>query len=229
MVHVTWGVIIACGKTEELVGGADIAFLTPGENPLLSYSLTAYEKCPEIDGIVVVANKEKLEMVANMVHLFGCDKVRRVVAGTTQRYGSLLNGLKVLDESVSLVSVHEVSRPCVTSELIGETVKAAKRYGSGVAAVRVEDAIKETDKGQKCSKALDHTKLWAAQTPQTFKLELLEAALEKSQKGKLNPADDAEAVLSLQQEIHLVPASSNNMKIRTPDDLVVASALLRVQ
>ena len=93
----------------------------------------------------------------------------------------------------------------------------------------VEDAIKETDKGQKCSKALDHTKLRAAQTPQTFKLELLEKALEKSQKGKLNPADDAEAVLSLKQEIHLVSASSNNMKIRTPDDLVIASALLRVQ
>ena len=229
MVHVTWGVIIACGKTEELIGGADIGFLTPGDSPLLSYSLIAYEKCPEIDGIVVVATKEKLEMVANMVHLYGCDKVRRVVAGTTQRYGSLVNGLKVLDDAVTLVSVHEVSRPCVTSEIIGETVKAAKRYGTGVAAVRVDDAIKEVEKGQKSSKALDQSKLWATQTPQTFKLDLLQSALEKSQKSKLNPADDAEAVLALNHEIHLVPSSSNNMKIRTPDDLVIASALLRLQ
>jgi 2-C-methyl-D-erythritol 4-phosphate cytidylyltransferase len=229
MVHVTWGLIIACGKSEELAGGADIPFLTPGDSPLLSYSLVAYERCSEIDGVVVVANRDKLEMVANMVRLYGCDKVRKIVTGTSQRYGSLLNGLKILDEAVTIVSVHEASRPCVTADLVGETVKAAKRYGSGVAAVRVEDSALQVEKGQKASKALDFSKLWLAQTPQTFRRDLLEKAWENAQKRKLRPRDDAEAFLAKEKEVHVVPSTSNNMKVRSADDLVVAAALLRVQ
>lgn len=229
MVHVTWGVIIACGKSEELAGGADIPFLSPGDSPLLSYSLVAYERCSEIDGVVVVANRDKLEMVANMVGLYGCDKVRKIVAGTSQRYGSLLNGLKVLDETVTMVSVHEASRPCVTADLVGETVKAAKRYGSGVAATRLEDSVHQVEKGQKATKALDFSKLWSAQTPQSFRRDLLEKAWEHAQKRKERPRDDAEAFLAKEKEVHLVPSTTNNIKVRTADDLVVAAALLRVQ
>lgn len=229
MVHVTWGVIIACGKSEELSAGADIPFLSPGDNPLLSYSMIAYERCPEIDGVVIVASRDKLEMVVNMVRLFGCDKVRKVVAGTSQRYGSLLNGLKVLDDSVTIVSIHEASRPCVTHDLIGETVRAAKRYGSGVAATRLEDPVHQADKGQKATGSLDVSKLWSAQTPQTFRRDLLEKAWESAQKKKVRPRDDSEAFLAKEKEVHMVPSSSNNIKVRSADDLVVAAALLRVQ
>lgn len=131
MVHVSWAILIACGKGEQVAGGADLGFLSIGDSPMMAYSLTAFERCPDIDGVVIVANKEKLDVVVNTVRLFGCSKVRRVVAGTTQRQSSLANGLKALDPAVTIVSVHDVSRPCVPFELIGETVKAAKRYGSG--------------------------------------------------------------------------------------------------
>jgi 2-C-methyl-D-erythritol 4-phosphate cytidylyltransferase len=195
---------------------------------MISYSLDAYEKCPDIDGVVVVVAKEKLEVVANMVRLFGCAKVRRIVGGTTKRYGSILNALKSLDEEVTLVSIHDVSRPCVSPELISETVRAAKRYGSGVSAVRVEDAIKDVEKGLKASKDHDRSRLWATQTPQTFKRELLEKGLEASNKKKITLDDDAQALTTIKQEIHLVPSTTTNMKVRTADDMVVVSALLRV-
>lgn len=229
MVHITWGVIVACGKTEQLPGGADIALLSPGDNPIISYSLVAFERSPEIDGFVIVAPKPKLEMVAMIVRLYGCEKARRVVAGTGQRYGSLLNALKALDDDVTMVSIHDVSRPCLTADLVTETVRGAKRYGAAVAAVRIENAVKEVDKGQKITKSLDRSKLWATQTPQTFRRELLEKGLEAANKQKLQPDDEAEAVALVHSEVHLVPSSPNNMKVRSADDLMLAASLLRVK
>ena len=228
MAHITWGIIIACGKSEQLAAGADIAFLSPDNNPVLSFSLTAFERCPEIDGVVIVVEKEKIEIVVNMVRLYGCTKVRRVVGGTTQRFGSLQNGLKALDETVSLVSIHDVSRPCVSPDLVSETVRAAKRYGSGVAAVRVEDAIKEVDKGQKVSKSHDKSKLWETQTPQTFKRDLIQKGIESAHKNKQILDDDSQALSLMNIDIHLVPSTTTNMKIRTADDIVVVSSLLKV-
>lgn len=228
MVHVSWAILIACGKSEQIAAGADLAFLTIGDSPVLAYSLTAFERCQDIDGVVVVASKEKLEIVANMVRLFGCSKVRKIVAGTTQRQSSLANGLKVLEPEVTVVTVHDVSRPCVSHELIEDTVKAAKRYGSGVAAAKVSDPIKEVEKGQKVTKDLDQSKLWATQTPQTFKRDVLEKALAGVAKRKRAPDDEAGAVFALKKDVHLVPSNSSNIKVQSMDDLLLAAALLRV-
>ena len=228
MIHIAWGIIIACGKSEQLTGGADIAFLSSGDSPVLAYSLTAYEHCPEIDGIVLVAPRDKLEQAANLVRLFGCSKVKCVVPGTSHRAGCLQSAFKHLHDGVSVVSIHDASRPCVSSELIGETVKAAKRYGSGVAAVRVEDAIKEVDKGQKAIRTLDRGKLWSIQTPQTFKRDVIEKGLESAGQKKLILDEESESLHLIRKEIHLVPSDTTNVKIRTADDMVVVGALKRV-
>ena len=228
MVHVTWGILVACGATEQLAPGADIAFLSPSNNPMISYSLSAFERCADIDGVAVVVAKDKLEVVANMVRLFGCTKVRRIVAGTARRQSSIVNALKVVDDAVSLVSIHDVSRPCATPELISETVRAAKRYGSGVAAVRVQDSIKEVEKGQTAKRNLDRSRLWATQTPQTFRRDLLEKGLEAANRKKIALDDDSHALGVINEEIHLVPSSTSNMKVRSADDMVLVAALLRV-
>ena len=129
---------------------------------------------------------------------------------------------------MSLVSIHDVSRPCVSADLVSETVRAAKRYGSGVAAVRVEDAIKEVDKGQKVSKSHDKSKLWQTQTPQTFKRDIIQKGFESAHKNKQILDDDSQALSLMNIDIHLVPSTTTNMKIRTADDLVVVSSLLKV-
>jgi 2-C-methyl-D-erythritol 4-phosphate cytidylyltransferase len=228
MVHVTWGILIAAGKGEQINKEADIAFLSIGDSPVLAYSLTAYERCPDVDGMVVVASRDKLEIVANMVRLFGCSKVKKIVPGAVQRMSSVASGLRALEDDVTLVSVHDVSRPCVAPQLITDTIKAAKRYGSGVAAARMADAVKEAATGQKVTKDLDRSKLWMAQTPQTFRRELLEKATASTAKRKKTPDDEAEAVRMTSKDVHLVPSDSSNLKIQTMDDVLLASALLRV-
>jgi 2-C-methyl-D-erythritol 4-phosphate cytidylyltransferase len=116
----------------------------------------------------------------------------------------------------------------VTPDLISETVHAAKRYGSGVAAVRITDTVKEVERGLVVSRTVDRSKLWAVQTPQAFRVELLRKAFAAVRKRGATVTDEASAVELIRQEVHLVPAFLSNVKITTPDDLSLAAALLRV-
>jgi 2-C-methyl-D-erythritol 4-phosphate cytidylyltransferase len=177
----------------------------------------------------VVARKERMESVRGLVGMFGFAKVRKIVAGTMQRPTSVANGLRSLDPDVSIVSIHDASRPCVTPDLVSETVRAAKRYGAGVAAARITDVVKETSTGQKVGRTLDASKLWLAQTPQAFRLDLLSKALDRAGKRKTPVADEAAAVELTKQPVHLIAAPASNIRINGPEDLALASALLPPQ
>ncbi len=227
MGHVTWGVVVACGKGEQLTEEADIGFLSLGSRPALAYSLLAFERCPDVEGVVVVARKERLESVVGLVHMFGTTKVRKVVAGAPSRRGCLLNALKVLDEDVSVLALHEASRPCVPPELISETIKSAKRYGCGVAAARLHETVKAVQKGLKVTSSVHAGKLWVIQKPQSYKRELLEKALAAAGRKRLTLEDESDALELIKKPVHLVPSSPGNMRVHGTDDLTVVSALLQ--
>ncbi len=228
MIHNTWGIVVACGKSEQISASADVGFLNLGKHPVLYNSLEVFERCSEIDSVMVLAARERLESIASMVRLFGCSKVRKLVAGASQRFATLAAGFKALDEEATLVCIHEVSRPCVQPDLVAETVKAAKRYGSGVAAVRMEEAFMETQKGQKASKVLTGGRYWQIQTPQAYKRDVLEKALKAAQKKK-GIDDEASAVCAHAGEVHLVSSTTGNIKVRSLHELSLAAGLLKIQ
>ena len=223
-----YGVVVAAGKSERMGAKVDKAFLSLGPKPVLAYSLEAFERCPDIHGVVLVVRKDRVDAARGMAEMFGCSKVRRVVAGGAQRQQSVVNGLAVLSEDVTIVAVHDGARPCVSPELISETIKTAKRYGSGVAAVPITDTVKLVERGLTVSKTLDRSKLWAVQTPQTFKRDLLEKAFAAVQKKKVKVTDEASAVELVAKNVRLVAATVTNVKITTPDDLVLATSLVNV-
>ena len=221
-----FGIIVAAGRSERMGSSADKAFLSLGTKPMLAYSLVAFERCPDIDGVIVVVRKDRLDAARGMARMFGCAKVRKVVAGGAKRQISVQNGLAQLNEDTRIVAVHDGARPCVTAELVSDTVKAAKRYGSGVAAVKITDTVKHVERGFTVTKTVDRSKLWAVQTPQTFKYEVLVKAFGVVRKKKLTVTDEASAVEQVLKDVHLVPAALTNIKVTTPDDLALASALL---
>lgn len=222
-----YGIVVAAGKSERMGAKVDKAFLSLGTKPVLAYSLLAFEKCPDIDGIILVCRKDRMESARAMASMFGCSKLERVVAGGSKRQVSVCNGLAVLGDEVDVVAVHDGARPCVTPELISDTIKSAKRYGSGVAAVKVTDTVKHVESGLTISKTVDRSKLWAVQTPQTFKRKVLEQAFDKVKKKKVTVTDEASAV-ELVAKVHLVNAPVSNIKITTADDLSLAAALLKL-
>jgi 2-C-methyl-D-erythritol 4-phosphate cytidylyltransferase len=223
-----YGVIVAAGKSERMGPNVDKAFLTLGTKPVLAYSLLAFEKCPDVDGVILVVRKDRLDAGRGMVQIYGCAKVKRVVSGGAQRQDSVWNGLLELSDDVQIVAVHDGARPCITSDLISETIKTAKRYGSGVAAVKITDTVKEVEKGFKVTKTVDRTKLWVVQTPQAFKKEILLKAFDTVKKKRLTVTDEASAVEMAGEDVHLVPSLLSNIKVTNPDDLALASAFLKI-
>lgn len=218
-----WTIVLACGKDQEIAPGVDAAFLALGNRPVLAHALQALEQNALIDGIVLVVKKEKIDSALLMIRQFGCRKVQAVVAGTLQRLANLKKAHEQVPEDASTVMVHEASRPFVSDTVITETVKAGKRYGAAVAAVKSTEPVKFAEKGQRLSKTMDRSTIWLAQSPQVFKRDVFEKMLKGG--GKL--VDDESALLEkTRQIIHLVVSTPNNMKIRTTEDFERAGLMV---
>jgi 2-C-methyl-D-erythritol 4-phosphate cytidylyltransferase len=222
-----YGLIVAAGKSTRMGKNVDKAFLSLENKPVLAYALEAYQNCPSIDAIIMVVRKDRVDATKGLVRLYGGSKVEAVIAGGAQRQDSVQRGLDAMPEDVRIVSVHDGARPCVTPDLIEETIKVAKRSGAAVAAARVTDTIKHVERGTTVSHTVDRSKLWAVQTPQTFKLDLLKRAFAAVVEQKAKVTDESAAVELLGEPVRLVAASITNLKITAPEDLPLAAACLR--
>lgn len=222
------GIVVAAGKSERVGKDVDKAFLSLGTKPVLAYSLVAFEKCPDIDQVVLVVRKDRVDSARAMAQMYGCSKVIKVIAGGSKRQVSVANGLACVSEDAVIITVHDGARACVTPQIISDTIKVAKRYGSGVAGVRITDTVKYVERGITIQKTVDREKLWAVQTPQSFKRDLLEKAFAAVKKKGITVTDEAQAVELVSNDVRLVPSAVSNIKITTADDLVLAAALLKL-
>lgn len=220
-----WAIVLACGKEQEITSGVDVAFLSLGAKPVLAHSLQTLQQNDLIDGIVLVVKKPRVDNALQVIRSFGFRKVQSLVAGSGTRLSNLKKAYEQIPDDATAVLVHGVCRPFVEGDVITEVVKAGKRYGAAVAAIRSTDAVKLAEKGQKVSKSVDRNTIWLTQSPQVFKREVFEKML----KSGVKLVDDESALLEkLRQEIHLVVSSETNMKIRTSKDLERASAFVNV-
>lgn len=223
-------IILASGKGERMgMGTADKCFLSLGSRPVLAWSLLAFEKCSDIDQIVLTVRKEQLNAAKGMCQMFGISKIRTIVAGGARRQDSVLNGIKEADPDTRYIVIHDAARPCVTSELISETIRYARRYGSGIAAAPVTDTIKIAEKGMLVAETPDRANLWAAMTPQTFQYDPIFSAYKQvaDKKGETF-TDDASVLEAAGGKPRLVEWTKPNIKITTAEDMAIAAAILRI-
>ena len=222
------GIIVAAGRSERMGAKMDKAFLSLGPQPVLAWSMMAFEECTDIDEVILVVRREQLAAARGVASMFGCSKVTQIVSGGAKRQVSVQNGIDALHEDARFVVVHDGARPCITPDVISATLKTARRYGSGVVGVKMTDTVKLVEKGLTIKETIDRNILWAVQTPQTFKLSILQKALTYAQDNDLTVTDESQAVELSGEEVHLVASPAPNMKITTPDDLPVAAALLGI-
>ncbi|MBU1692788.1 MAG: 2-C-methyl-D-erythritol 4-phosphate cytidylyltransferase [Verrucomicrobia bacterium] len=227
MIYMCWGIILACGKDEQFTSETTTPFINLAGKPILTHVLTTFEHCSDIVGVLVVTDKTRLESVMGMAQMFGLSKVKKVIAGYSTRQLSVQAALKALDEEANLVVVQEGSRPFVKAELISEVIKVAKRYGSGVAALPVLDAVKETRKGLTVAKSVTGGAFWIAHSPQAFRRDLLDKGLKAASRKKVELADESSALNLINAEVRLVESSPLNMRIRSSADFELAMALLK--
>lgn len=221
-------IIVAAGRSGRMGGKMDKSFLSLGAQPVLAYSLRAFQECSDIGSIVVVVRRDQRDAAKGVATLFGISKLREIVSGGRTRQASVMSGMEALDPDTEIVCVHDAARPCVTPALISETIRTAKRTGAGVAASRINDTVKLVERGQTVSSTLDRDKVWTTQTPQTFSYELLKRAMDALVADEAVVTDDSAAVERLGEAVTLVDTAFPNPKITVPEDLRSIAALLGI-
>ena len=221
-------IIVAAGKSTRMGSNTDKAFLSLGAKPVLAWSLLAFEQCTDIDQIVLVVRKDQVLAAKSVAQMFGISKIRTIVAGGSRRQDSVQNGMREMDPDTRMVVVHDGARPCVTPQLISDTIKCAKRNGCGVAAARIWDTIKYVERGSTVDHTVDRAKLWAVQTPQAFTTALLQRAYQAVEEQKVTVTDEASAVELLGELVRLVEWRYPNIKITTAEDLPLAAAAMKI-
>ena len=222
----TTAIIVAAGKSERMGAGTDKAFLSLVNKPVVAWSLLAFERCPEIDRIILVVRKDQLIASKAVCQMFGISKLQTIVAGGARRQDSVQAGLDACDIDTRYVVVHDGARPCVTSETISETVKQARRAGAVVVGRRIWDTVKFVEKGTTVTRTEDRSKLWAVQTPQAFDVKLLKRAYANVVEKKIDVTDDASAVELLGETVKIFECEKPNLKITTVEDLRLAAAIV---
>ena len=220
----TTAIIVAAGKSERMGTGTDKAFLSLGNRPVVAWSLIAFERCPDIDRIVLVVRKEQQVAAKAVARMFGISKLISIVPGGNKRQESVQAGLAACDVDTRFVVVHDGARPCVTPDVISEVVKLAKRVGAATVGRRMTDTVKRVEKGTAVSGTEDREKLWAVQTPQAFNFRTLTNAYKNL--GKNEITDDCQAVELAGETVRIYENRAPNFKITTVEDLQIASALL---
>jgi 2-C-methyl-D-erythritol 4-phosphate cytidylyltransferase len=204
------------------MGGIDKVLAPLAGRPVISYVLAAFDGCQSVDHIVLVVNEKSLKACRKLIAKEGLSKPIDVCIGGKRRQDSVAAGLKQLKDC-GWVVIHDGARPLVTKELIEEGLKAAKETGAAVATVPVTDTIKVAHDDQVVLETPIRQNLWAVQTPQVFRFDIITEAYRKA-KGEVT--DDASLVEQAGYKVKLYMGSYDNIKITTTNDLLIAEVLL---
>lgn len=219
------GAIVAAAGSSSRMGGENKLMLPLAGIPVLARTLMALDRSELVDEIVVATREEDLLAVADLCKLYALSKPVKIIRGGETRLASVLAASMECGEDVAYLAVHDGARPLVEPELIDSVIQMAFRTNAAAPAVPVKDTIKVAQEGKIVS-TLDRETLRAVQTPQVFDAQLLRAALQAAADSGEPVTDDCGAVERLGKEVYLTDGSYENIKITTPEDMILAEAIL---
>ena len=220
-------IIVAAGKGTRMGPQMDKLFLPLNGVPVVAHTWRAFDSTPAIDELILVIRDGMREIFADLARQYRFSRRFQLVHGGKERQDSVWNGLETLAPEAEIVAIQDAARPCTTAELITATIDAARQTGAAVAAQAVTDTIKESADGRLIERTLDRSRLWAVQTPQTFRVPIIRRALQEVRKRGLIVTDDTAACELIKQPIRLVASAHPNPKVTRPADLPYIEFLLR--
>lgn len=227
-------VIVAAGGSSRMAG-VDKQFAPLAGRPVLHHTVAAFGDSSEVAAIVVVANPLTLDRVRLICETAAEQKAVAVVPGGARRQDSAALGLAALEAAavaagadLDIVLVHDGARPLVSSALIARGIAAARQHGAAIASITVRDTVKLVGPDGLVLSTPNRDSLRQAQTPQCFAYTLLAAAYKAASERGLSVTDDAALLEALGLPVHTFDGDPRNLKITTPDDLLLAEAILAV-
>lgn len=202
-------------------------FLHIGGKAILAQTLLRFEDSDSISEVYVIISKmEERRCKEEIIEKYNLQKVTKIVIGGNERQVSVKNGLDAIEQGCDLVMIHDGNRPFITSQLIDESISKTRKCGATVVSIPVKDTVKTVSFTGEIEDTLDRKKLWLAQTPQTFQYDIIKEAYENAFSNNLFGYDDSSLVEVLGIRVRTIMGSYKNIKITTPEDLIIAEAFL---
>ncbi len=228
--HYVSVLIAAAGMSNRMGGKINKQFINLNNKPVLAHTIEKFQNCDLVDEIIIITREDEIEYCRqHIINKYGYRKVKKIIRGGRERQDSVYNGLLAMDNRTSLVISHDGARPFVSSQMIEESIREAARLGAAVVGVPVTDTVKMLK--DESSSEIDYTPkrslLWAAQTPQTFRKEVLFEAYEKALQDDVLGTDDSSLVERIGLKVSMVMGSYSNIKLTTPEDIRLAESLMR--
>jgi 2-C-methyl-D-erythritol 4-phosphate cytidylyltransferase len=221
-------VVVAAGKGERMGMLLPKPFLSVAGIPLVVHTLRNLTRSSLIKKVILVVAAERESLCRELLEESGPFTLPLVITqGGEERQDSVRLGLAALESDCDIVVIHDAARPFLTAEVVDRSVAVAAEYGGALVAMPVRDTIKQVNKEQMVIATVPRQDLWLAQTPQTFRVEVIREAHRLAHLLGVTVTDDAALVEWAGGRIRIVPGDARNFKITTPEDLQLAEALLQ--
>ncbi|MGI8820053.1 MAG: 2-C-methyl-D-erythritol 4-phosphate cytidylyltransferase [Chthoniobacterales bacterium] len=220
-------IIVAGGSSRRMAFDKTFALLAG--RAVIAHSIAAFEEAECVDEIVLVAHPERIEKLRDLARRADFKKIAGVVPGGPQRQDSVHAGLQSLSSAAEFVAVHDAARPLITPADITRVFAAARLHGAASLAAPVNDTLKRGDAEGFVRGSVARDDLYAMQTPQIFRRDLLANAYARIMAEKLTITDEVSALQHLGEKVALVSTDAANLKITFPADLELAECVLRAR
>jgi 2-C-methyl-D-erythritol 4-phosphate cytidylyltransferase len=212
-------VIVAAGRGTRMGPNIDKLFLPVAGRPVIAHTWERFDRFPQIEHVVMVVREGMQKEFEEIAAQIKTTKPFSFAVGGNERQNSVWNGLEALPREATIVAIQDGARPCTSEQIIRDTLAAAKETGAAVAAQKVTDTIKEAGADGTIARNVDRAHLWSVQTPQAFRVEVIQRALSEVFVRGLAITDDTAACELIQQPVRLVEATTPNPKVTTQSDL----------
>jgi 2-C-methyl-D-erythritol 4-phosphate cytidylyltransferase len=218
-------IIVAGGSSQRM--GFDKLLVPLDGKPVVAHSIAAFEQTESVTEIILVGRAERLAEYEKIAETHGFQKISAVIPGGARRQDSVRLGLEQLAAATEFVAVHDAARPLVRPDLVERIFQLARTDGGAASAAPVIDTLKRVDDNHVVTEAVERANLFAIQTPQIFRRDLLMQAYNAIFEAGVEVTDEISAVERIRGKVILVPNEEPNFKITFPADLPLAEFILR--
>lgn len=220
--------VLAAGQGKRMKAGRNKQFIELEGKPVIIHTLTVFENDPMCEEIKLVINEKEIPIFKELLATYQIAKVSEMVLGGNERQDSVYNGLLRM-ENAEIVLVHDGARPFIRQEVIHRLVEKAKLEGAAIVGVPVKDTIKKVNSDLLIMETVERAALWLIQTPQAFRYPILQKAHLQAKEEQYLGTDESSLVERIGVPVHMVEGDYENIKLTTPEDLIVANAILKKQ
>ena len=219
-------IIVAGGKGIRMGGNIRKQYLEIAGQPVLCHTLRAFAACKSVEQIFLAVPQQDRDFCREFI-VSGLEfhKKIRILAGGKERQDSVYNGLAAAEKYGGIIAIHDGVRPFVLPAQIEATIRCAEQSGAAMLGIPAFDTLKQTDENGIVEKTLNRERIWLAQTPQTFRCDLICKAHASARGSGYFGTDDASLVERLGEKVRIIEGSRFNIKITTPEDLQFAQAI----